>query len=344
MNSLERVNLTLQHKKADRVPVYPLINSVARKSLGISYEEWTRDVDLCAEAIIKTTDELDLDIITTLVDLSVEAADWGQEMLYFEDQAAAPSEDKLIKSAEDYLKIKKINPRQTPRMSDHIELCKKLVAAKGNEKAIVGFVFAPLGIATMMRGAEDFFMDLVMSPDEVHACLREITETLKELCIAMIETGVHAIMFDTLYASKTIMSESMWDEFEGVYMQELADLVHSKGCMVMVHNCGKGPYMDIQFKRMNPIAFSLNHFDSECSSFEEMREKYKGKLTLIGHIDPGWLMTASLEKVEEESKRQIDFFKKDAGFILATGCEYPAYLNFDAAKAMVSAVKKYGNY
>lgn len=53
MNSLERVTMTLQHKEADRVPVYPIINSVSRKALGISYEEWTKDVDLCAEAIIK---------------------------------------------------------------------------------------------------------------------------------------------------------------------------------------------------------------------------------------------------------------------------------------------------
>lgn len=344
MNSLERVKLTLQHKEADRVPVYPLINSVSRKTLGISYEEWTKDVGLCAQAIIETTDQLDLDIITSLVDLSVEAADWGQEMLYFEDKAAAPSNNKLIKSPEEYLKIKKINPRETPRMSAHIELCKKLVDAKGKEKAIVGFVFGPLGIASMLRGVELFFMDLITSPDEVHACVREITETLKELCTALIETGVHAIMFDTLYASSTIMSETMWEEFEGVYIKEIADHIHSQGCMVMIHNCGEGPYMEAQIDRLNPIAFSFNHMDKGLSSFEEMKEKHKGKLTLIGHIDPGWMMTATLDEVEEESKKQIDIFKEGGGFVLATGCEYPASMNFDAAEVIVKTAKTYGKY
>ena len=37
MKSMERVTLALQHKEADHVPVYPLINSVSRKALGISY-------------------------------------------------------------------------------------------------------------------------------------------------------------------------------------------------------------------------------------------------------------------------------------------------------------------
>ncbi|PAB60478.1 uroporphyrinogen decarboxylase family protein [Anaeromicrobium sediminis] len=345
MNSLERVRLTLQHKEADRVPVYPLLNSVSRKKLGINYKEWTQDVDLCAQSIIKTTDELDLDAICTLVDLSVEAADWGQEILYFEDKAACPSHDnRLIKSVEDYTKIKKINPRETPRMSEHIELCEKLVKARGKEKPIIGFVFGPLGIAGMLRGHDKLFMDLIDCSKEVHKCLREITETLKEFCTAMIEEGVHAIMFDTLFASKTIMSKRMWDKFEGVYMEELANHIRELGSMVMIHNCGAGPYFDVQLKRMNPIAFSFLHYPAECSSFEDMKEKYGDKLTLIGHVDPGWLMTATLEEVEEECKKEIDTFKKGGGFILATGCEYPAPLDFEKAKVMIKTAKEYGRY
>lgn len=344
MNSLERVSLILQHKEADRVPVYPIINSVSRKTLGISYEQWTKDVNLCAESIIKITDELDLDVITTLVDLSVEAADWGQELLYFEDKAACPSENRVIKSAEDYAKIKRINPRETPRMSEHIELCRKLVEAKGKEKPIVAFVFGPLGITGMLRGQDKMFMDLMMTPDEVHLCLREITETLKEFCTAAIETGVHAIMFDTLFASKTIMSKTMWDEFEGVYMQELADHVRNQGCMVMIHNCGGGVYFDIQIERMKPTAISFLHVPDDASSYAEIKEKYGKDITLIGHVDPGWLMTATLQEVEDECKNQIDTFKKGGGFILSTGCEYPAPLNFEKAKVMVETAKEYGKY
>lgn len=80
MNSLERVTLALQHKEADRIPVYPLINSVSRKALEINYEEWTTDVEKCAESIIKASEEIGVDCLCTLVDLSVEAADWGRNL------------------------------------------------------------------------------------------------------------------------------------------------------------------------------------------------------------------------------------------------------------------------
>ena len=88
MTSRERFAAMLNHKTPDRMPVYPLVNSISRQSLGITYEEWTKDINKCAEAIIRTTDELELDCLCTLVDLSVEAADFGQELLYFKDKAA----------------------------------------------------------------------------------------------------------------------------------------------------------------------------------------------------------------------------------------------------------------
>ncbi|MEI3478626.1 MAG: hypothetical protein V8Q84_05325 [Bilophila sp.] len=47
----------LEHRAPDRMPAYPLVNSVSRQALGISYEEWTKDVDKCAEATTRTTDE-----------------------------------------------------------------------------------------------------------------------------------------------------------------------------------------------------------------------------------------------------------------------------------------------
>lgn len=345
MNSMERVTLALQHKEPDHVPVYPLLNSVSRKALGITYEEWSRDAKKCAEAIIKATEEIGADCICTLVDLSVEAADWGQEVVYHDNAAAHPKMDnRYIKSADEYDKVGIINPRETLRMSEHIELARLLYEAKGQEMPIIGFIFAPLGILSMMRGQEQMFMDLYKCPDKMQIALRNITETLKEFCAALIEAGCHAIMFDTLYASRSIMSAKMWDANEGVYVEELADFVREKGAMVMLHNCGAGAYFEEQIKRMHPVAISYQHIPAGCKDMEEIKAKYGDQLTLIGHIEPGWLVAASEEELREMCRKQIDAYKKGGGFILATGCEYPAILDFEYAKIMVEEAKTYGKY
>ncbi len=345
MTSLERVSLILQHKEADRVPVYPLINSISRLYTGIDYARWCQDTELCAESIIKATEDIDVDIICSLVDLSVEAADLGQRIEYPKNEAARPHyHDKLIKTIDDYKKIEPINPRKTPRMSEHIRLCDLLVKAKGKEKPIVAFVFGPLGILSMMRGQQNMFMDIIDDPDAMKGALEAITETLMEYVTALMETGVHAIMFDTLFASQSIMSKEMWDEFEGPYVERLAKHVHDSGCMVMIHNCGNGIYFDVQIKRMQPQAISFLHVPDDCSSFEETKQKYGDKTTLIGYVPPSFIMNATAEEVEAECKREIDIMKKGGGFILATGCEYPANSSPDNAKVMVRVAKEYGKY
>lgn len=345
MNSIERVLLTLDHKEADRVPVYPLINSVSMQTTGINYEEWSKDPKKCAESIIKATDEIGVDIMCTLIDLSVEAADWGQKVVYSPINAAHPDMDeRLVATADDYDKVQVINPRETPRMSEHIELARLLYEARGQEKPLIGFVFGPLGVLSMLRGQEQMFYDMIKCPDKMDQALRNVTETLKEFAIALIEAGCCAIMFDTLYSSKTILSPKMWDKVEGPLVEELANTVREHGGMVMVHNCGEGLYMKQQIARMQPIAFSLDHLPPDCKTMEELKATYGHLTTFIGMIEPGWLLAASEDDVREECRTQMDIFKKDGGFVLATGCEYPSAINFDMAKLMVEEAETHGRY
>lgn len=345
VNSLERVSLILQHKEADRVPVYPLLSGISRKLIGESYKDWGTKAEITAKALIKATEDYGLDCICTLTDLSVEAADYGQEIIFPENEAAHPNfNNHLLKGISDFSKIKKINPRETPRMSEHIKLCKLLVDAKGTETPIIAFIFGPLGILSMLRGQENLYMDLYDYPEEVKKAMETLTEMLMDYCDALMETGVHAIMIDTLFASRSIMRKEMWMEFEGHYVERIAKHVHDKGCMFMIHNCGQGIYFDVQIEAMKPDAISFLHIPDDCKSYEEVKEKYGSVTTLIGYVPPTWIVSAKPEEVEEECRKEIDTMKKDGGFILATGCEYPANTSFDNAEVMVRVAKEYGEY
>ncbi len=345
MNSLERVGLTLQFKEADRIPVYPIVSGVSRKLVDASYKSWATDADVCAEALMKITEELDLDIICTLTDLSVEAADFGANLIFPENEAAhSDYSDLFIKSPDQYAKVKQIDPRKTERMSEHIKLCDRLVKEKGEEYPIVAFIFGPLGILSMLRGQDNLFIDIITNPDQVKNAVEIINNTLIDYCDALMETGVHAIMIDTLFASQSIMSKEMWLEFEGQYVKELARHVHENDCMFMIHNCGLGVYFDAQIEMMEPEAISFLHLPDDINSPAELKEKYGKKTTLIGHIDPPWIIQASEEEVREEAVKQIEQYKDGGGFILATGCEYPANADLRNAKVMVEAVKEYGLY
>ncbi|MDD3278820.1 MAG: uroporphyrinogen decarboxylase family protein [Lachnospiraceae bacterium] len=345
MNSMERVVMALQHKEPDRVPVYPIISGASRRLIGADYKEWSTDAEVCSRALLKAREEFDLDCIVTLIDLSVECTAWGQELIYPENEAAHPDyNNSVIKDIDEYSKIKKVDYRTCERMTMHIETCEKLVKEANGEFPIIAFVFGPLGTLSMLRNQQEMYMDLYDDPDAVKEAAKEISETLKEYCRGLMATGISGIMFDTLFSSGTIMSKQMWSEMEGELVKELAQTVRDEGGLVMIHNCGERIYFDAQIKYMDPCAISFLYPPDDCRDFAECKEKYGDKVTLIGCVTPATAVIGTDEEWEEECRNNMKDMMPGGGFMLATGCEYPANAPFDKARKMVELAKTVGKY
>lgn len=345
MNSIERIMTMLSFKEPDCVPVYPILSGVNRKLVNADYPTWSKDSDVCANSFIKAARDFDLDCVVTLVDLSIEVDAWGQEIVYPKDEAALPNyKNCIIKDISDYKKIKKVDYKTSKRMMFHIDVCKKIVDAIAKDKIVVAFVFGPLGVLSMMRHQEEMYMDLYDDPEAVKTAAREVNETLKEYTTALIDVGVHAVMLDTLYASGSIMSKDMWMEMEGGLVTELANVCHDRKVPVMIHNCGQNIYFDVQIETMKPVAISFHHPPDDCKDFAETKAKWGNKVGLAGCVPPFMAHLGTDEEWEKECKRHIDLFAKGGGYMLATGCEYPANASFDRAKKMVEIARTYGKY
>ena len=221
-------------------------------------------------------------------------------------------------------------------MSERVELCRKLVEARGKDKPVVAFVFGPLGIVSMLRGQQEMFMDLYTAPDEVKKGVEIVSDVLCDWIDQLCATGIDAVMFDTLYASRSIMSAEMWDEFEGVYMTRIAERVRSHGCAVMIHNCGQGAYFDEQYERMKPVLFSFAHPPQGCADMKEAVEKYADKMILMGTIDPGWFMTATPETLKARVEEELAVFGPSERHVLSAGCAYPTCPDFAFPRQMMA--------
>ena len=345
MTSYERILAAMQHKEPDYVPVYPILSGVTRKLVDATYETWSKDADVCARAFLKSAEDFDIDCLVTLIDLSVECDAWGQPIIYPENEAAHPDYSKaIIQDIEDYANIKKVDYRTSERMMMHIEVCKKLVAEKKGQMPVIAFVFGPLGVLSMMRGQQDMYMDLYDDPDAVKEAVGQVNETLKEYVAALCDTGVDAVMFDTLFASGSIMSQDMWKEMEGGYAAELADVVREHGCLPMIHNCGQKVYFDVQIESMKPAAISFLYPPDDCVDFADCKKKYGDDLLLIGCVTPASAVIGTDAEWDKQCTDQIDAMAKGGGFVLATGCEYPANASFDRAQRMIDIAKTYGKY
>lgn len=348
MNGLERVATALQFKEADRVPVAPLVCGATHRVAGITYGEWSsgNDVDAMVRGHLDALKLLGHDGIVALVDLSVEAADFGQEVFFPEMSTAYPNyNNPFVKSIEDYKKIQRINPRKTKRMKSVIDMISGIAKEVGKTHAILGFVYGSLGVMSMMRGAENFFMDLIENPDEVLPALQAMDDTLLEYSLAQVEAGAHCVCYDHLYCSQSILSKELWEKFEGPSLKRLCDAIRDKGALVALHNCGNGIYFDMSMKWANPHVISHAYLSDDVSSWEEQKAKWGSKVPTCGWIPPGPVaMLGTPEEIDEECKAEIDVYAKGGGFILSTGCEFPPNAPLLNAKRIVEASKKYGVY
>jgi uroporphyrinogen decarboxylase len=346
MTPLERVATALQHKEPDRVPVAPLVCGAARRVYGVTYAEWSQDGEIAAKSMLQAQELVGFDGMLTLVDLSVEAADFGQEMVYPTEDTAHPNYDNpWIKSPDDYQKLERFDPTKGPRMKEMLKYCDILMTERGSTVPVMGFVYGPLGILSMMRGAEQLFRDCMKHVEAVHQGMAIITDVLDDYIRAMAKTGVHAIVLDTLFASNTIMSKKLWMATEACYVTRLANTIRECGAMVMVHNCGNGVHFDTQMEAMQPVAISFAYTPDGCADMADAKTKWGDKTALAGYVSPAqYMFLGTPEQVKEECKRQIQELGQGGGFILATGCEFPPNGSLMNAIAMVEAAELYGKY
>ncbi len=345
MNSRQRVEMALSHQEPDRVPVYPILSGVNRKLVNADYPTWSTNVDVCTNGFLETAKQFDIDCIVTLIDLSVECDAWGQKIIFPENDAAHPDYSQcVVQDIEDYEKIQKVDYRNSERMMMQIEVCKRLVEAKKDDMPVVAFVFGPLGTLSMLRNQQDLYMDLYDDIDAVKEAVNHVAETLGEYVKALCEVGVDAIMWDTLFASASVMSQDMWSEVEAEPMRKLAQIVRDCGCQNMIHNCGQKVYFDIQIEAIQPTAISFLYPPFGCESFAECKEKYGDQVALIGAVTPASAVIGTDEEWDKECTDQIDAMAKGGGFMLATGCEYPSNATFERAQRMIDIAKNYGAY
>ena len=180
---MEEEKLTPGTQERAPVPCRPLLFSACRRLVGASCRDFALKPDVTVKALMAGLDFLGVKEgdrpFAPWVDLSVEAADFGQKMVYPEESTPHPDyADPLIKDVSDYRKLKRVDLKTAPRMQNLLVMIRALI--ENGAIGIGGFCLGPLGVLSMMRGAERLFRDCVLHPLEVKAAMETITGTLIE--------------------------------------------------------------------------------------------------------------------------------------------------------------------
>ena len=320
MTSRERVKHVLAGKAPDRLPFNFWMD---RDKMAEYDEKWGADFRLT---------HYDADVIEAFIALPF----WSElQAKTINDGKTLWQTEPLVQSMRDAIDLAMPDPTDPSVYSD--------IEAKRSanpDKAIFAMMLAPLGILEPLRLAENLFLDLYDSAEEIHAILGRVKPVLMEAArrACAMDIDVLYLAADICSRDGAMVSPKQLREFHFDYMREVIDIAHESGKKVFYHSDGFIiPVLDIY------IEYGIdgcNPLEPRYNDAQEFADRFGGKLMLYGGGDNcGVIPDGTVEEVREHVRRRFDILGRNGNFIFSTH-DIPSHCPKENLDAMVEAIKE----
>lgn len=344
MNSLERcMAVIVGHQIPDRVPVIPQDSHVAAKLAGYDHMEFAHDPEKIAKAQIECCERFGFDGIIIGADTVALAEAVGVKVAYSKEECPRPVAG-FIHDFREVKNLKPINPWQDARLPVWIEATKILVEKVGKEKLIIARADqGAFSLASMMRGMENFLMDVAMGEETelIHELLRYCNACMYEFIKALQAAGAHVVTTGDSISGPGVVAPPIYYEYSFPYELDMAQRCKQLGLPFSIHICGRTDPILEKWVETGAEIFEIDH----KTDFQLARKLTKGKVTLLGNLDCSAVMYhGTPQMVEEKVKEIIAICMPDGEFILSSGCLLGSGTPVENLQALADSARKYGVY
>lgn len=343
MNSLERVKTVLAGGIPDRVPVCLHNFMLAAREAGVRMEDYRVNPEAIARTHLQAVEKYGYDCVMVDTDTTMLAEAMGAR------SECAPNEpgrivEPAIHSLDEVERLKMINPETDGRIPALLGAVRLICQQAGSEIGIRGNADqAAFDLACMVRGIEDFLMELVNQPDDPRIV------QLMEVCYqshlavhrALAKAGAHFTSLGDSLAGPDVTSPRMFARFARPYEERLVRDLAADGIFVVIHICGDTSLILDQFADYEPCGFELDYKTNAAKAKQTAGKRH----VLFGNIDPSAVLAnGTVAEVREVARQLISTWKPEGRFILNAGCAIPATSPPENIHALVDAAKEYGCY
>ncbi len=339
MNGYERVNAALNGEKPDKVPVMLHNFMMAAREHNVTMAQYRDDPRLIAECFIASVDKYRYDGILIDIDTVTLAGAVGVPVDFPVDDPAR-SHVGNIKDLKDVFDLKPVNVGNYRYIQNCLEASRILKDYYKDELYIRGNCDqAPFSLASMMRGAQTWMLDLMMGSEEELTCLLEYClDASLQFIRLMTQTGCDMVSNGDSPAGPEMISSGMYVKYALPYEAKLAEAAHRDGVKYGLHICGN---TDIILEEMLKTGADSIDLDYKTDS-RKIYEAFHEKTTLVGTIDPsGVLALGTPESVREKTLELLDIYKNSDRFILNAGCAIPPTTPAVNIKTMIETARSY---
>lgn len=340
MNSKERIDAVIAHQKPDRTPC-ALVDGGAWVALHekMSYRELYGLEDGGASKIVAFANEIEADMVSAVSGVFTACLNaFGCSINI--DKIGSPVETgpAFEDPEEEIPLLDKSTIREKLLANEFVQnmlkQCKNVKALVGDDKYLLGDIAAPLTMAAVMVGTEDFVVLLLEDPDLANQLLDFTTAVSAEMFHLLHENGCDIALPADPVASGSMISTEMFEEFAVPAIANLKKALPEYKYF-FTHVCGASVTRVAGLIQAGSVAFSGDYL----IDLNEALTNADGKLVMMGNINPaGAILSGTPEEVYEEACERIRT-AAGRGLILAPGCDLAPYAPLENVKMLSKACK-----
>ena len=323
-----------------KVPVFALAELFNVRMAGITYEEYTYNVDKQVKCEVEAVKRFDYYWVYLNPDDNIEFEPLGIKTKGEENVPLGTYE--FLPASWDTLKTLKLPDFQHDgRMPDFLEATSRIKEELKDTICLCGRVAAPFSSVALLYGAEKTLMLLFEDPELFKKTADFFVELMSEWGKAQIRAGADAVWVGDCVASSGFISPKHYSEFAAEGALKLNTALKKDRAVIFYH-AGESslPHLELMADT-HPDALSIGgNID-----IKEAKETVGKRVCLLGNIHGiKTLQRGSSEYVEKETIRIIESGKKNGGYIFNSE-EGIAYQTPEQnIKIMMQTAKKHCSY
>lgn len=339
MNGYQRINAALKGLKPDKTPVMLHNFMMAAKEYGVSMEQYRNSPSVIADVFKASIEKYGYDGILIDLDTSTMAGAVGVKVDFPVDSPARTVSGNLM-NLEDVELLKPVNVEDYRYIRIWLEAVRLLKEYYKDEIYIRGNCDqSPFSLASMMRGTENWMIDLMIgSEEQLEQLLEYCTDAGIQFINLMSQTGCDMVSNGDSPAGPDMISPEMYLKYAMPYEKKLVDAAHLNGLPYMLHICGNTDVILDSMLLTGADAFELDY----KTDIHKAYELFSNTAVFVGNIDPsGVLCMGTAKTVREKTLDLLTIYRNSNRFILNAGCAIPSETPAENLRMMIETARAF---
>ena len=341
MNGYDRIQTALNGKKADKTPIMLHNFMMAAKEAGVNMATYRDNPKRIATVFIQSVEKYGYDGVLVDIDTVTLAGAVGVAVDFPLNEPARSHKGNLL-NLEDIKSLKKVHIENYRYIQNWLEATRILKNHFKNEIFVRGNCDqAPFSLASMMRGSQEWMLDLMIGEsDMIHELLEYCTDISIQFIQLMAQTGCDMVSNGDSPAGPEMISPEMYEVYALPYEKRVVEAAQEKKMPYTLHICGNTEVILESMLTSGADAFELDY----KTDVQKANKLFKNKACFIGNIDPsGVVAMGSPELVEQKAIELLNVFKGNNRFILNAGCAIPSNAPEENLKRMIITARNYNS-